>query len=101
MPAIVDGLLRRTLGFRGVTISDDLGTPGVSARIAPLEATVRAVQAGIDMVYVASVGGGDEAVGRRAYLALLHAAQTGRISRARLQVSYERIAALKGRYAAS
>jgi beta-N-acetylhexosaminidase len=97
VPAIVSGVLRGTLGFRGVTLSDDLGTVGVSARIPPLEATVRAVQAGIDMVYIAGASGGDELIGRQAYAALFRAATGGRISRARLLASYERISALKRR----
>ncbi len=63
--------LRRDLEFRGVTLSDDLGTAGVSTRIPPLEAVVRAVQAGIDMVYVAGVGSDDDAIGERAYDACL------------------------------
>lgn len=97
--SIVDGLLRKTLGFDGVALSDDLDTPAVSAELAPTQAAVRAVQAGIDMVYIAGVGGsGGDAIGERAYSALLHAAQQGEISRAALQASYDRIAALKARY---
>jgi beta-N-acetylhexosaminidase len=96
---IVTGLLRGQLGFRGVTLSDDLATKGVRPWFDPGEATVRAVQAGIDMVYVAGVGGsGGVTVGEQAYTALLGAARAGTISRAALQQSYERVAALKSRY---
>jgi beta-N-acetylhexosaminidase len=98
--AIVTSLLRRSLGFRGVTFSDDLDTGGVRPFFAPSTAAVRAVQAGIDMVYVAGVGGsGGAAVGERAYAAILRAARTGAIGGAQLRASYARIARLKQRYA--
>jgi beta-N-acetylhexosaminidase len=98
-PEIVTGLLRGTLGFRGVTLSDDLATKGVSPWFGPGEATVRAVKAGIDMVYVAGVGGsGGVTVGEQAYAALLLAARAGTLSRSVLQASYDRVAALKARY---
>jgi beta-N-acetylhexosaminidase len=98
-PEIVTGLLRGQLGFRGVTLSDDLATKGVGPWFDPGEATVRAVRAGIDMVYVAGVGGsGGVTVGEEAYTALLGAARAGTISRVALQASYDRIASLKARY---
>lgn len=98
VPAIVDGLLRRQLGFRGVTLSDDLGTAGVSRTIPPLQATVRAVQAGIDLVYIASQDGHDEAISNAAYDTLLRAAARGEISETQLRSAYERTAALKRRF---
>lgn len=98
-PAIVNGLLRGTLGFRGVTMSDDLATKGVSPWFDAGEATVRAVGAGIDLVYVAGNGGsGGDTVGEQAYAALLKAAKSGRLSRPVLQASYDRIVALRRRY---
>lgn len=98
-PAIVTGLLRRSLGFQGVTMSDDLATRGVSPWFDAGEATVRAVGAGIDLVYVAGNGGsGGATVGEQAYAALLKAATSGRLSRPALQASYDRIVALRRRY---
>jgi beta-N-acetylhexosaminidase len=99
VPAIVEGLLRGTFGFRGVTLSDDLGTPGVAAGISPLRAVVRAVQAGIDMVYISAQNVGNDAIGAQAYAALLRAAKRGTFSRPSLEASYRRVAALKQRYA--
>ena len=97
--SIVGGLLRKTLGFKGVAFSDDLDTPAVSSQLPPADATVRAVQAGIDMVYIAGVGGsGGDAIGEQAYTALLQAAEQGRLSKSLLQASYARIARLKERY---
>ena len=63
------------------------------------EATVRAVGAGVDLVYVAGNGGsGGDTVGEQAYAALLKAAKSGRLNRSALQASYDRIVALRRRY---
>jgi beta-N-acetylhexosaminidase len=97
--AIVTGLLRDTLGFKGVTWSDDLATNGVRPWFPPGEATVRAVAAGIDLVYVAgNNGSGGTEVGTEAYSALLQAEQSGRLSHAALLASYKRIVALREKY---
>ncbi len=47
---IIHGLLRDELGFEGVVISDDLEMQGVSDSFSISEASVRAVQAGVDLV---------------------------------------------------
>jgi beta-N-acetylhexosaminidase len=99
-PKIVTGLLRQTLGFGGVTLSDDLNTAGVRPLLPFPESAVRAVKAGIDMIYVSGVdANGSDAVGRQAYAALLSAARHGDISRSQIQVSYDRILELKQQYA--
>src|SRR5262249_30182140 len=54
-PFVVTQLLRGRLHFGGVVLSDDLDTAGVAARIPPVQATVQAVKAGVDMVYIAGV----------------------------------------------
>ncbi len=101
-PSIVTTLLRRRLGFRGVTLSDDLDTAAVWTQIPPPQAAVRAVEVGIDMVYIAGVGGsGGDAIGEQAYAALLHAAEDGSLPRPALESSYARIRALKARFAAA
>jgi len=98
-PAIVTKLLRDTLDFQGVVLSDDLDTAGVWGRIPPPQAAVQAVKVGGDMVYIAGVNGsGGDAIGEEAYAALLRAAKDGTISEAALQASYARIAALKQRW---
>lgn len=101
-PAIVTKLLRGMLGFSGLVLSDDLDTAGVWGKIPPPEATVEAVKAGIDMVYIAGVNGsGGDAIGKEAFAALLRAAKDGRLARAALQASYARIASFKARFASS
>jgi beta-N-acetylhexosaminidase len=98
-PAIVTGLLRGSLHFTGVVLSDDLDTAGVSDRIAPTQAAVQATKVGVDMVYIAGVNGsGGDAIGEQAYAALLRAAKDGTLTHAALLASYNRIAAFKSRY---
>jgi beta-N-acetylhexosaminidase len=99
-PAIVTGLLRGTLHYTGVVLSDDLDTAGVSGRIAPVQAAVQAVKAGVDLVYIAGVNGsGGDAIGEQAYAALLRAAKNGTLTHAALLASYYRVAAFKTRFA--
>jgi beta-N-acetylhexosaminidase len=98
-PGVVTKLLRETLHYNGVALSDDLDTPGVSRRIRPLQAAVRAVKVGIDMVYIAGPSGSHaDAIGRDAYTTLLKAAKDGTLPLASLQDSYARVAALKKRF---
>lgn len=51
---IVDGLLRRKLGFRGVTVSDDLCMGAVTERFPVPEAAAAAIEAGHDLVIVSN-----------------------------------------------
>jgi beta-N-acetylhexosaminidase len=84
-PAVVTTLLRGELGFRGVTITDSLAAPGVSAPGTALRAT----RAGVDLLlYV------DERSSAVGYRALLRAARAGRVSRAAILASAARIDAL-------
>jgi len=80
-PAIVEGLLKQGLGFRGVVISDDLGMKAVSATSSPGEASVAAVQAGCDVVLLCNHTI-DEQVS--ALEALIRAAEDGDIRRTRI-----------------
>jgi beta-N-acetylhexosaminidase len=49
-PAIVDGLLKKTLGYDGLVLSDDLEMKAISARYGVPEATMGAIDAGCDAV---------------------------------------------------
>jgi beta-N-acetylhexosaminidase len=89
--AIGTNLLRRGLGFRGVTISDSLDG-AAHARGVPTDVlALRAAKAGTDLILVT----GSEAASRSVYLSLLRAARDGRLGPPRLVASYRRILALK------
>jgi beta-N-acetylhexosaminidase len=94
-PSIVQGLLRGRLGFQGVIISDDLEAGAVTSVMPPSSAAVSAARAGVDMLLLAR----SEASYPIAYGALLAAARDGRLSRASLEASYQRIQQLQTAYA--
>ena len=89
--AIVKGLLRDQLGFRGVTITDSLSGTAKAHDIPASTLAIQAAIAGTDMILVT----GSEASTEATYEALLAAARAGSIPRHRLLVSYDRILALK------
>ena len=73
-PAIVSGLLRDQLGFKGVAISDDLSAGGPASGLPAPDAAVQALAAGIDLVVVSDPGRGGEGAE-----AILQAARSGAI----------------------
>jgi len=91
--AIIGGILRGDLAFRGVTITDSL--TGAAAARGTTEAVlaVRAAAAGSDLILVNGSAASSVAV----YDALLEASRDGRIPAAGLRASYDRILALKAR----
>ena len=90
-PAISVGLLRNTLGFSGVTITDSLSGTAAARGVSADSLALRAAQAGTDMIMLTR----SEAATKSTYAALLVAAQDGRIPPATLKASYDRILALK------
>ncbi len=87
--AVVEGLLRGTLGFRGLLLSDNLDAPEVSARYAPGQAAVLAFAAGHDLLVTSS----PEEVYQALYEVLLH----GDVPRTRLREAVGRVWAAKER----
>jgi beta-N-acetylhexosaminidase len=94
LPDVVGGLLRRDLGFKGVVMTDDLVSTAPVLGQSVARSAVEAVEAGADILYVS----GGTAQQEAAYQAVLRAVRRGTISRRRLQVSVERILALKRGY---
>jgi beta-N-acetylhexosaminidase len=89
--AIGTTLLRAELGFRGVTITDSLDGAAGARGIPTNGLAIRAAKAGTDMLLLT----GSEASSRSVYRSLVDAVADGRISRARLLASYQRILELK------
>jgi beta-N-acetylhexosaminidase len=90
---IINGLLRREMGWAGLVMSDDLEM-GAIARHATIEqAVVQHLQAGSDMLLICATPD----LMRRGYYAVLEAVQRGDISAAQVQASLARIAAVKAR----
>jgi beta-N-acetylhexosaminidase len=88
--AVVEGLLRDELGFRGVVITDSTEAAAVLAVARPAEAAVRNVRAGVDIVLTTGSGSYIQV-----YRALLAEARREPAFRARVRESAVRVLALK------
>src|SRR5437763_6333677 len=83
-PAIVDGILRRDFGFKGIIFSDALNMGAVVERYETGEATVQAIEAGCDVVlYMPDV--------ERSHKALCDAVAQRRITEERIAESVRRV----------
>ncbi len=89
-PRIMTGVLRDTLGFRGVTITDAMTMEGVGKGYGVAESSVLAVKAGADILLKPSDP-------TRAIDAVVGAVERGELSRARIDASVRRILELKAR----
>jgi beta-N-acetylhexosaminidase len=89
-PRVMTGLLRDTLGFRGLAITDAMTMEGVGKGYTVEESSVQAVQAGADMLLKPTDP-------TRAINAVLAAVERGDISRARIDSSVRRVLELKAR----
>lgn len=91
-PEIIDGLLRSSLGFEGLVLTDCLEMMGISGQFAMGEAVVLACEAGADLIFISHSPEKQE----EGYRALHDALASGRISEARIDQSLERIGRCKG-----
>jgi beta-N-acetylhexosaminidase len=90
---ILDDILRKELGFKGVIVSDDLGMAAISAKLDQPETTVKIVNAGCDLLCMCAYWADTSRILRMTD----HMAQglkEGTISETKLRQSFERIAAL-------
>ena len=87
-PAIIDGLLRRELGFDGVVMTDSLEAAAVQDVAGVEEAAVASAEAGVDVIL--TTGRGSYI---RVYRALLARAKADREFRARVRESAARVLA--------
>jgi beta-N-acetylhexosaminidase len=89
-PAILTGLLRKDLGFKGLVITDSLEMGGVAKGFGTGDAAVRAIEAGADTLLM-------PADPDAAIKAVVGAVESGRIARSRIQESVIRILSAKER----
>jgi beta-N-acetylhexosaminidase len=90
---IIHDLLRQSLGFAGVTITDSLDAAAAARGLTDPVVALRSAEAGADLLLVT----GSQATSKAVYARLLAAAQAGTLPRSRLTASYNRIIGLKGR----
>lgn len=89
-PAVLTGLLRKELGFKGIVTTDAMDMQGLTKQFPPGEAAVRSLLAGADILLIPADP--DKAVD-----GVVEAVKSGRISRARLEASVMRVLEAKAR----
>jgi beta-N-acetylhexosaminidase len=92
---VLDGLLRKELGFTGVLVSDDLEMKAIAEHFSVEQAVVDGVNAGVDLFLVCHHAN----VQRAAIEALARAVEEGRVSVARIEEALGRLEALARRFA--
>lgn len=92
---VLEGILRQRMKFDGVIVSDDLEMKAIASHFPIEEVVVRAVNAGVDLLAICH----DHALQNRAIDALLHAVESGAVSRDRILASNRRLDLLTQRYA--
>ncbi|WP_390628566.1 beta-N-acetylhexosaminidase [Bacillus litorisediminis] len=85
---VLTELMREEMGYKGVIITDALNMEAITEHFGPVDAVIRAVNAGTDIILM-PVGLKEVADG------LLEATETGEISESRIEESVKRILTLK------
>lgn len=85
---VLTGLMREDMGFKGVIVTDAMNMGAISEHFGPVDAAIRAVKAGADILLMPV---GIEAVANGLY----DAVNAGDISEDRLKQSVERVLTLK------
>jgi hypothetical protein len=83
-PVMITEILRGSLGFNGIVVTDGMTMQGVTDNNTPDEAAVKAIEAGVDVVLVPEDFS-------KAYDGVLRAVKSGRISLQRLDQSVRRL----------
>jgi beta-N-acetylhexosaminidase len=94
-PAIVTGLLKERMGYRGLVLSDDLEMKAISARYGVADATVMAIAAGCDAVLMCAPDQQEQAV---ALEAVIRAAENGDLPLKRAEDALARHRRVKERF---
>ncbi|MDX1992309.1 MAG: glycoside hydrolase family 3 N-terminal domain-containing protein [bacterium] len=90
---VITGLLRDQMGFEGIVTTDALEMDAIDLNFTPEEASVRAVEAGVDLLLTGVNTG--EAQQARMMQAVVDAVRSGRITEARIDESVRRILSAK------
>jgi beta-N-acetylhexosaminidase len=96
-PTIVDGLLKTTLAYQGLVLSDDLEMKAISGRYGHADATVRAIEAGCDAVLMCAPKPAEQLA---ALEAVIYAVEQGRLPLKRVEDALMRHRRVKERFLA-
>jgi beta-N-acetylhexosaminidase len=96
-PRIIDGMLKRELGYQGLVVTDDLDMKAISAKYGTAEATVAAIAAGCDAVLLC---GQDQGAQVAAIEAVIHAVEDRTLPLKRVEDALARHRRVKERFLA-
>jgi beta-N-acetylhexosaminidase len=96
-PRIVDAMLKRSLGYHGLVMTDDLGMQAISRRYGTGDAAVAAIGAGCDAVLLCDPDYGGQV---EAMEAIIHAVEDGTLPLKRVQDAMARHRRVKERFLA-
>ncbi|SMF06613.1 glycoside hydrolase family 3 protein [Desulfovibrio gilichinskyi] len=96
--AVITGILRKQLGFKGVIITDDMQMQAVSGEYGFKDSVFKAVNAGADILLFGNNLIYEPGLGFKAVKVLKELVREGSISEERIKQSYKRIMNLKSRY---
>jgi len=88
--AIIQGLLRETLGYQGIVITDDLGMKAVSAHYSLKERVKLALNAGVDLLLFGNQHEYDPQIGSSVKALILQLVEEGEVAPARIEEAYQR-----------
>ncbi|KXK31486.1 MAG: beta-N-acetylhexosaminidase [Bacteroidetes bacterium OLB12] len=95
---ILDGILRKRLGFNGVVFSDDMQMHAISKNFGLEESIRLAINAGVDVLcFSNNIAGSDERTVDKVHGIIRKLVQNGQITPARIDESFQRIMQLKAR----
>ena len=96
-PEWITGVLRGTLGYEGVVISDDLEMGAIREHFSLKGTVTRAVRAGVDVLLFSNTADPRPTLGDEIRAILVAEAEADPAFRARIEASYRRIVTLKRR----
>ena len=96
-PRVVDGMLKRELGYGGLVLSDDLEMRAISDKYGVADATVAAIAAGCDAVLMC---GASQEAQVAALEAVIRAIENGTLPEKRVEDALERHRRVKERFLA-
>jgi beta-N-acetylhexosaminidase len=96
--AILDGILRKRLGYKGVVFSDDMQMHAIAKQYGLEESIKLAINAGVDiMCFSNNIQGSEERTVDKVHAVIKQFVATGEISKLRIDESYRRIMKLKSK----
>ncbi|MCO5249837.1 MAG: glycoside hydrolase family 3 [Candidatus Kapabacteria bacterium] len=95
---IITGVLREQLNFDGVVITDDMNMKSITDHYGLENAIELTILAGSDIIIFANNLVYDELIAEKAHKIIVDLVKSGKISRGRIKISYDRVMKLKSQY---